>query len=289
MMAHDPSLSAGVAALNALTGPESEEFEAHLADCPTCSAEIAGFRETAARLGAAAAETPPASMRAAVMALVSVTRQLPPEVSQSTKELPVLGRHHGLGDQLPLELVAPVEISGELPAADADPKVSVSPTPEAKVINLNSRRRFSGRLMLAAAAVIAIAIAAVAIFQSPETTDADLALQNCVLNAADTHVQPATPDSQATANVRLSNSCGAAIIELSNVGTLPADQTYQLWIIAGDQPRSVDTMVPDANGTMPVVVTPLQVGDTQLGVTVEPAGGSEQPTSPILVSVPLSA
>lgn len=274
MMAHDPSLSTGAAALNALAGPESDEFEAHLAECVICSSEMAGFLETAARLGAAAAQTPPDAMRSAVMAMVSVTRQLPPEVTETTLELPVQGRHHGDPDA-----------ASEPPAGPGAQSESVG----AKVIDLNSRRRFSGRLLLAAAAVIAIAIAAVAIFKTPENTDANLALQNCVLSAADTHVQPATDDSKATSNVRLSNSCGAAIIELTDVGQLPADKTYQLWIIAGDQPRSVETMLPDANGTMPVVVTALQVGDTLLGVTVEPAGGSTQPTTAPVVKVPITA
>lgn len=272
MMAHDPSLSTGAAALNALAGQESDEFEAHLLDCAICSSEMAGFLETAARLGAAAAQTPPEAMRSAVMAMVSVTRQLPPEVAESTLELPVQGRHHVDSDAVSNL----TEGSGDEPAG-------------AKIIDLNSRRRFSGRLLLAAAAVIAIAIAAVAIFKTPDNTDANLALQNCVLSAADTHVQPATDDSQATSNVRLSNSCGAAIIELTDVGQLPADKTYQLWIIAGDQFRSVETMLPDVNGAMPVVTTALQVGDTLLGVTVEPAGGSAQPTTAPVVKVPITA
>jgi anti-sigma factor RsiW len=59
-MAHDPSLFAGGAALHALDEQERAQFEQHLLGCPTCQAELAGFRQTAALLGSASAVVPPA-------------------------------------------------------------------------------------------------------------------------------------------------------------------------------------------------------------------------------------
>jgi anti-sigma-K factor RskA len=48
----------GAYALNALEGDEAEEFEAHLASCPRCRAELRDHRETAAMLSYAGADAP---------------------------------------------------------------------------------------------------------------------------------------------------------------------------------------------------------------------------------------
>jgi anti-sigma-K factor RskA len=61
--------------------------------------------------------------------------------------------------------------------------------------------------------------------------------------------------------------------------------TYQLWEIAAGQPKSIGLMQADASGQAMIVV-PFdgQIGHT-LAVTIEPAGGSAQPTSnPILAA-----
>ena len=51
---------AGVYALDALdTGAELARFERHLSRCQSCTTEVRGFRETAARLGMAATLPPP--------------------------------------------------------------------------------------------------------------------------------------------------------------------------------------------------------------------------------------
>ena len=53
----DQSLLTAAAALHALDEQEAQALEAHVETCPMCTAELAGFRETAARLGAAVSET----------------------------------------------------------------------------------------------------------------------------------------------------------------------------------------------------------------------------------------
>ena len=64
--------------LDALGPQEREQFERHLAHCDTCSQETREFRETAARLAAAAAQPPPERMKHKVLATAAVTSQLPP-------------------------------------------------------------------------------------------------------------------------------------------------------------------------------------------------------------------
>lgn len=66
--------------LNALPEDERIGFESHLADCQSCTAEVAELREAAHKLGTAAAVEPPPALKARVMAATATTRQLPPLV-----------------------------------------------------------------------------------------------------------------------------------------------------------------------------------------------------------------
>jgi len=68
--------------LNALPEDERVGFEAHLADCRSCSAEVAELREAANKLGTAVATAPPPALKARVLAEIATTRQLHPLVKQ---------------------------------------------------------------------------------------------------------------------------------------------------------------------------------------------------------------
>ena len=68
----------GSYALDAVSDTEREEFERHLRHCPSCTAEVRGLRETAARLAMARTVPPPARMEQQVLAATYRTRQLPP-------------------------------------------------------------------------------------------------------------------------------------------------------------------------------------------------------------------
>ncbi len=76
-MNDDLHLWSGLYATDALTADERARYEDHLATCPDCRDEVAGFQDTAALLAAAAA-TPPADVRSKVLAQVAATRQDPP-------------------------------------------------------------------------------------------------------------------------------------------------------------------------------------------------------------------
>jgi len=67
--------------LDALTGPERDDFERHLHHCDSCAEEVRGLRETAARLAMAKATAPPAGMEQRVLSATYRTRQVPPVVS----------------------------------------------------------------------------------------------------------------------------------------------------------------------------------------------------------------
>ncbi len=73
-------------ALDAVDDVERRAVAQHLVECPACRAEVDGFRESLALLGAAAAVAPPASLRPAVLQRVAAESQLPPVAPRRGRE-----------------------------------------------------------------------------------------------------------------------------------------------------------------------------------------------------------
>ena len=84
-MSSDMHSLAAIFALDALDDDaEREGFERHLSGCDSCLAEVRGFTETAALLGASEASAPPAGLRAKVLAAAAEVRQDTPIASVTT-------------------------------------------------------------------------------------------------------------------------------------------------------------------------------------------------------------
>jgi anti-sigma-K factor RskA len=81
---------AGAYALDAIDHLERARFERHLAECPSCGAEVAELTETMAELSHATAETPPARLRDAVLARSATTPQTQRAVHRRTFRLPAV-------------------------------------------------------------------------------------------------------------------------------------------------------------------------------------------------------
>jgi anti-sigma-K factor RskA len=74
------------------------------------------------------------------------------------------------------------------------------------------------------------------------------------------------------------------VLVADNLPSVPEGQTCQIWVIKGDVPESSGLFQPGAKETAAPITTPIKKGDT-IAVTVEPAGGSEQPTTdPVLLA-----
>ena len=76
------------------------------------------------------------------------------------------------------------------------------------------------------------------------------------------------------------------ILVADNLPSVPEGQTCQIWVIKGDLPEPSGLFQPGGEETAAPVTTSIKKGDT-IAVTVEPAGGSEQPTSDPVLSAEL--
>jgi len=95
--------------------------------------------------------------------------------------------------------------------------------------------------------------------------------------------KPATPSIQMFVNA----SRGIVIAHAVNLPTLPSDRAYQLWFIPKNgKPIPSVTFNAETTGHALVQNIPLPAGTelTAAAITEEPAGGSPQPTSAIILS-----
>jgi anti-sigma-K factor RskA len=77
------------------------------------------------------------------------------------------------------------------------------------------------------------------------------------------------------------------VVVTSGLPALPSGQVYQLWLIGKTTTTSAGLLPPaQAGKTSPVLASGVVKGDT-LGLTVEPAGGSAQPTTTPILALPL--
>lgn len=141
-------------------------------------------------------------------------------------------------------------------------------------------RRRRPRLLLAAAAAVVIVGAGAVVWQQPwadETSQAPTAAEQ-VLQAADAQSTSVEFKDGSRATVTHSDSVGRSVIITEDMASPPEGKVFQLWY---DQPGQ--GMV--SAGLMPIAAdqTVVLEGDaataTAVGITVEPEGGSTEPTS----------
>jgi anti-sigma-K factor RskA len=95
-----------------------------------------------------------------------------------------------------------------------------------------------------------------------------------------TEVQP-----QAQGQLIADPNSQSAVLVIVGLPPLEAGQTYQVWLIDGGAPVSAGLLTVDQNGQGVFVVTSEEeIGSfNSLGISVEPSGGSLQPTGDIVV------
>ncbi|WP_447001864.1 anti-sigma factor [Saccharothrix isguenensis] len=259
----------GAYALDAVSEGERRLFEEHVEGCSGCAQELAELRETTALLAGATAVEPPAHLRDRVLAAVADTRQLPPETDDHPKTV-----HTGTGRTHP----------------NGQPGYSGGSTARSRWV-----RRTAA---LAVAAGIAVAVMlGVQSLEVNRRLERDLqALEQ--VNAYNTQVAEllAAPDAKlvrgevaggGTGTVVASSAEGEVLFLAQGLAPLPEDRTYQMWLIGPDGPRSAGLLKPSADGQPDPLLASGFTGREAVGLTVEPQGGSAEPTTPTVVVLPL--
>lgn len=264
-MNEDLHTLSGAYALHALPRREGALFEEHLARCEACEDEVRGLRETAARLALAVAEPPPVTLRPRVLAAIQHVRQAPPLVDQREA-----GPFEGEGPASETQVIA----RQDLGFADAEPPTVVFRTrPDATVVPLRSRLALALTAVAAAAAVVLGVLA----FDGRQQLERERAVQQeivAVLAAPDSRTMHQPVTSGGTGTVLFSRERGTLVFTAAGLPPLPDGKVYELWLMgaAGIRPAGL------LEGESPVLAQ-ARSGDAHVGLTVEPEGGSEQPTT----------
>jgi anti-sigma-K factor RskA len=104
-----------------------------------------------------------------------------------------------------------------------------------------------------------------------------------VLAAADLQTVSAPVSTGGTGTVASSRSQGRAVVALSGLDRLPSSRTYELWFMGAGDPRPAGLLRESGE---PLVVAGLGEA-TQIGLTIEPAGGSARPTTRPIFTAPV--
>ncbi|MEW2285760.1 anti-sigma factor [Streptomyces sp. NPDC047841] len=259
----DPHSLAAPYALDALEPGERRRFEKHLAGCDRCAADVRELAEDAVRLAWSTAAPAPPALRDRVLAAVRTTPQEPARGRAGARERTPRLPPHVWGTQPP---------PGRARASRTRRPLLV---PFATVT--------------AAAALVVASLFAV---QAHRTEDRLAAERVRAREIA--HVL-AAPDARAVSGgdargrsigVIASASEREAVVTLSGYGTPSGGRVHQLWLMRPRvRPRSLGLLA----GDTPLVAKGLDAASTSLAVTVEPDGGSAQPTGQPIVQLTLKS
>jgi anti-sigma-K factor RskA len=153
------------------------------------------------------------------------------------------------------------------------------------------RRRLSRRLprpiavTAMAAVIVVLAILQIGTrhqLQQAQTNSQTIA---SVLAASDARIEQGTSTVGGTVTAVISKHDREAVITASGMPTPGHARVYQLWVMSGASARSVGLLPGSSAGaTSPVLADDIQPGD-QLAITIEPAGGTKQPTTNPIVEI----
>ncbi|WP_144760279.1 anti-sigma factor domain-containing protein [Curtobacterium sp. 9128] len=275
----DPALLTGAYALDALDDAERHEVEAAITAWPELRGEVDSLAETARALAFAVEPVePPASLKASLMAAIQTTPQEAPSAAPAARHVadePV--------EEAPIASVTDVASAGGAASSAA-------------------RRRWFQRpaAMVSVAAACGVAFLGLGLGaggvlfgqDSGPGTSASQAASGLdqIYAAADFRRSTSQVSGGGTATVVWSQQLGKSAVILDGVQAAPSDKTYELWYInsqeSGGTIKSAGLMNDVDGGVRSAVLSGAMTSGATVGITVEPAGGSKQPTSAPIVAVP---
>jgi anti-sigma-K factor RskA len=261
-------------ALGALDADERREFEAHLATCETCQAEVASHRRVASALGLGEIPVaPPVALKDRMIARVTgqrVAAPVAPASSSTATPMPVRASR-----SMPAWLALAAAVVAAAGLAMYAWTLRTQLRELQRVLSAADHQMGTLRADLAAARGDAQRLSgALQVLGAADLVRVDLAGGN----------QPIKP----TGRAFWSRSRG---LLLSAAGLPPpgAGRTYQIWLVAPNRaPVGAGFIAVSAAGAGTAVVhpqSPPASGATMtVAITNEPAGGSPGPTTPILLA-----
>lgn len=258
----------GLYALDALTGAEQDSFERHLGTCAPCIQEVRGLHELTSELALAASAPPPPQLRDRVLAAL-------PTVEQVRAGTDRVG----------------TDRSAQPVTAPDRPRRSSRPHPAHKRPRAHRRGAMLpglayGLAAVATAVAVVLGIRLSSVQNQLGVTQAERQVEQQALTKL-LHTPGvrvlAAPARGGLATAVIVPGQPKAVLLTMNLPVLPASEVYQVWLI-GKKVHGVQHIrsagllahVP-AGGTALLVASGVQRTDT-IGITVEPAGGTAQPT-----------
>lgn len=264
---HDaPHDLVGAYVLDALDESERAAFERHLGACIECRDEVDHLHEATAALASTQADRPPAALRQRV-----------------------LEQSRGMAQDRPDGAEPQADGAAALPDRDGDRSLSASDP-------LLKRRPALGRrgLALVAALLIGLAVVTFASLQGdPSPVEqirlaaergADAEVENLLDRFGDQLTVDEVVTDRAT-TARVVRGDDTAVLLTDGLPALAGSQTYQAWVIDVDGPTSAGVLGSAAEPSGALGALPDDV--EAVAVSVEPAGGSEQPGDDIRAVVPI--
>jgi anti-sigma-K factor RskA len=252
-------------ALGALPENEAQALQAHLSACEECSARLAEARGHASLLAfAVKQERPAGTIKAELMARVRANRQAeemnvwparmhPPEHNKPTKE-PTSG---WLTWVLAAAALLLALVSFALSWQNRNMAARLQQ--QRKVTESSIREREQIEKL-------------VGMLASPDTMTVKLAGMGEI--------------PKASGMVKFNSKAGLILYQATDLPDLPAGKSYQMWLVPmSGAPISAGLLGPGGRrfGNMWIAELPPNVEAKAFAVTVEPAGGADQPTGPKLL------
>lgn len=265
---HDVSELAAGYAFGILTPEETAEYEAFLAGSADARDVAAAFDSTSVILGL---DAPPASpspqLKSNIMAMIATTPQHEPLDANSVIDiaaLPTAG--------------SPVGATAGVSARKAKARWSTTPM---RILASAA----AAAVLFAAGTLVGLNVNGNNTSELQHASELQQANELAQINSApDAQRESAAVAGGGTATLVWSDTIGKSAILINDLSKLPSDETYELWYIRDDMAHSAGTMDASAATTWRVLDGAKAAGDT-VGVTVEPRGGSEQPTTTPVVAI----
>lgn len=246
--------------VDALEADEAREFKDHLAGCAECQLEVREMSAVTADLSRSVEATPPASLRAAILAQIAETPQESP-TAQPHVSAPGLGQRN-------------------------------QPRSGSNVVELASRRPSRLPYLVAAASVLlAVGFGGWALQSRQDVTEAHQQYTSIaeLLATPDVRTASRAVSGGGSATLVLSRAQARAVFVAEDMPSLDDGQVYELWTFdRGATPAGTFT---PADEPAVVDLPTAALSASRVMMTVEPSGGSKHPTGrPIMsVDVPPSA